>query len=226
MFRSFLSFTLLLLFTACNPNSSILISQPPIKKVLDEDTIVRIPIPFKESGYSHITTKLYTSQKDFTTFLEKVKQQRYWQERAKTNFISSLKINPIDFTKYNLLIYTIKENSGSTKLTIDPPKGDNAHVEIDINRETKEIGTADMAYYALAYKIKKSVIDITFDNGIKKEIILNNNIQLGSDGKVPKECLAWYDGCNNCSRMGKDVVCTERYCVHHDKFKCTKWRNQ
>ena len=228
MFRFFLSFTLLLLFTACNPNSSILISQPPTKKVLDEDTIVRIPIPFKESGYSHITTKLYTSQKDFTTFLEKVKQQKYWQERAKTNFISSLKINPIDFTKYNLLIYIMAESSSANKLTIDPPKGDNAHVEININRETPkegQRGTADMAYYALAYKIKKSVIDITFDNGVKKEIILNNNIQLASDGKVPKECLAWYDGCNDCMRKAQEVVCTERYCVHHDKFRCTKWRN-
>ena len=83
-----------------------------------------------------------------------------------------------------------------------------------------------MADYALAYKIKKSVIDITFDNDVKKEIILNNNIQLSSDGKVPRECLAWYDGCNDCGRRGKEVVCTERYCVHHDKFRCTKWRNQ
>ena len=229
MLRFFISLTIILLFTACNPSSSILISQPPAKKVLSQDTIVRLPIPFKESGYTHITTKLYTSEKDFTTFLEKVKQAKYWQEKEKTNFISSLKINPIDFTKYNLIIYIMAEGSSANKLTIDPPKGDNAHVEININRETAKEGyasTADMAYYALAYKIKKSVIDITFDNGLKKEIILNNNIQLGSNVKVPKGCIAWYDGCNDCGRRGNDVVCTKRYCVHHDKFKCTKWRNQ
>ena len=226
MLRFFISLTIILLFTACNPSSSILISQPPAKKVLSPDTIVRLPIPFKESGYGKIATKLYTSEKDFTTFLEKVKEEKYWQEKEKTNFISSLKINPIDFTKYNLLIYTITESSSSNKLTIDPPKGDNAHVIITINRSVPSVKTYDIADYALAYKIKKSVIDITFDNGVKKEIILNNNIQLGSDGKVPKACLAWYDGCNDCSRIGKDVLCTERYCVHHDKFKCTKWRNQ
>ena len=226
MLRFFTIFSIILLFTACNSSSSILISQPPAKEVLIQDTIVRLPIPFRANGYNKIKTELYTTKSDFTTFISKVETEKFWNKEEKKNFIGSLKINPIDFTKYNLLIYTMKESSGSTKLTIDPPKGNNAHVEITINREAKEIGTADMAYYALAYKVKKSVIDITFNNGLKKEIILNNNIQLGSDGKVPKECLSWYDGCNNCGRIGKDVVCTKRYCVHHDKFKCTKWKNQ
>ena len=223
MLRFFSIFSIILLFTACNSSSSIVISQVPAKK-LSQDTIARLPIPFRANGYSKIKTKLYTTKSDFTTFINKVETEKFWNKEEKKNFIDSLQINPIDFTKYNLLIYTMKESSGSTKLTIDPPKGDNAHIEIAINRETKEASTTDMAYYALAYKVKKSVIDITFDNGVKKEIILNNNIQLGSDGKVPKECLAWYDGCNECSRKGNDVVCTERYCVHHDKFKCTKWR--
>ena len=229
MLRFFISLTIILFFTACNPSSSILISNPPAKEVLGHDTIVRLPIHFKANGYSKIKTKLYTTKSDFTTFISKVETEKFWNKEKRRNFIGSLKINPIDFTKYNLLIYTMKENSGSTKLTIDPPKGDNAHVEIGINRETAKedsASTTDMGYYALAYKIKKSVIDITFDKGIKKEIILNNNIQLSSDGKIPKECLAWYDGCNNCKRRGEDAVCTKRYCVHHDKFKCTKWRNQ
>ena len=227
MFRLFLLFTIILFFTSCsNPSSSILISQSPTKKILDDDAIVRLPIPFKESAYSHLTTKLYTSQKDFITFLEKVKQQKYWQEKEKSNFISSLKITPIDFTKYNLLIYIITESSSANKLTVDPPKGDNSHVTIIINRDVAQVGTTDIAYYALAYKVKKSIIDITFDNGLKKEIILNNNIKLSSDGKVPKECLAWYDSCNDCMRKAQEVVCTERYCVHHDKFRCKKWKNQ
>ena len=188
MLRFFTILNIILFFTACNPNSSIVISNPPPKKQLLSDTIVRLPIPFQANNYRQIKTTLFTTENDFNSFIDKVKIEKNWNEEKRKNFISSLKINPIDFTKYNLIIYTMKESSGSTKLTIDPPKGDNAHVEIAINRETvKEIGTADIAYYALAYKVKKSVIDITFNNGIKKDIILNNNIKLNTNSKVPKE---------------------------------------
>ena len=174
---------LALFFTACNPpSSSIVISQPPTKEELLPDTIVRLPIHFRANGYSKIKTKLYTTESDFTTFLNKVETENFWSKDNQKNFIGSLQINPIDFTKYNLLIYTMKESSGSTKLTIDPPKGDNAHVKIDINREIPLKGKIDtnMAYYALAYKVKKSVIDITFDNGVKKEIILNVQNGIGN----------------------------------------------
>ena len=188
MLRFFTILNIILFFTACNHNSSIVISNPPPKEQLLSDTIVRLPIPFQANNYRRIKTTLFTTENDFNSFIDKVKIEKNWNEEKRKNFISSLKINPIDFTKYNLIIYTMKESSGSTKLTIDPPKGDNAHVEIAINRETvKEIGTADIAYYALAYKVKKSVIDITFNNGIKKDIILNNNIKLNTNSKVPKE---------------------------------------
>ena len=181
MLRFFTSFTIILFFTACNPSSSIIISNPPAKEELLPNTIVRLPIPFQSHGYNNITTKLYTTESDFDTFLSKIKREKSWKKENRKNFIDSLKINPIDFTTYNLIIYTMRESSGSTKLTIDPPKGDNAHVKIKINRELTEQGTAHMAYYALAYRVKKSVIDITFDNGVKKEIILNNKIKLKSN---------------------------------------------
>ena len=173
MLRTSILLTIIILFTACNPNSSILISQLPKKELLSQDTISRLPIPFRAKGYSKILTNLYTTESDFIAFINKVKTEKFWNKEEKKNFIDSLQMNPIDFTKYNLLIYTIKESSGAIKLTIDPPKGDNAHITIIINRDVAQIGRADMAYYALAYKVKKSVIDITFDNGVKKEIILN-----------------------------------------------------
>ncbi len=181
MLHFFISLTLLLLFTACNPSSSIVLSYPPEKEKLLSDTIARLPIPFRENGYSKIETKLYTTQSDFNRFISKVKTEKIWNKEKQKNVIDSLQINPIDFTKYNLLIYTMEEPSGSTKLTIDPPKGNNAHVEIQINRETAKVGTSDMAYYALAYKVKKNVLDITFDNGVTKKIILNNQIKLSFD---------------------------------------------
>ncbi len=182
MLRFFTILITILFFTACNHSSSIIISNPPAKEELLQDTIVRIPIPFQAQEYSKITTKLYTTENDFTTFISNIKTEKFWNKENQKNFIDSLKLNPIDFTKYNLLIYTMRESSESTKLTIDPPKGDNAHVEININRETAKdtsaTTTANMAYYALAYKVKKSVIDITFNNGLKKEIILNSKNKL------------------------------------------------
>ena len=197
MLRFFTILTIILFFTACNPNSSIIISKPPAKEELQHDTIVRLPIPFQANNYSKIKTTLFTTESNFITFISKIKIDKNWNKEKRKNFISSLKINPIDFTKYNLLIYTIQESSDSTKLTIDPPKGDNAHVEIKINRETDKEGSSstdnNITYYSLAYKVKKSVIDITFDNGLKKDIILNNNIQLKSnDIKVATNRQRYY----------------------------------
>ena len=80
MLRFFTIFSIILLFTACNPNSSIIISQAPAKKVLSQDTIARLPIPFSASAYSKIKTKLYTTESDFTTFISKVKTEKFWNK--------------------------------------------------------------------------------------------------------------------------------------------------
>ena len=44
--------------------------------------------------------------------------------------------------------------------------------------------------------------------------------------RVPENCLAWYDGCNYCSKTkGGEAICTMMACLQSkpQDFKCTKW---
>jgi len=227
MFRLFLTSFVLLFLTACLSSSSILLSEKEKPTELNESIILKIPIPVREEGYSNFDTQVLSTQNQFDNFMAKVNEQKSWNQ--KENFIDSLTLHPIDFKRYNLLLYRITENSGSTVLSVHVPKGDNRQITIKIGHDKPEIGTADVAYYALAYRVAKSVQEITFDNGLKKHIIKNKSLKLEAQKEhdVPAACLAWYDGCNTCRRVGdaSDVVCTERYCVHRDEFKCTKWQD-
>jgi hypothetical protein len=223
MLKIILTSFIALFFTACLSTSSILLPQTKAPEVLDKSSILKITIPVREQGYSNFDTQVLSSKNDLDDFIQTIQKQKSWNK--KENFISSLTLFPIDFKKYNILLYRMTETSGSTVLAVDVPKGTNKHVLIEIGRDKPNGGTADMAYYALAYKVAKSVQDITFDNGVKKHIIKNKSLNIQKKSEVPKGCLEWYDGCNDCGRVGNDgdAVCTERYCIHKDKFKCTKW---
>jgi len=222
MLRFIKLFTLSLFLTACAKESILLETATPIKDDVHIQTISKITIPVREHGYQHFKTILINSQESFNIFLDKIQKQKNWNQ--KTNFLSSLKHSNINFKTYNLLLYRITEASGSTILSVDVPKGNKENINIKIEKNTPQIGTADMAYYALAYKISKSVKQITFRYGKEKDIIKNSTPQ--KEATVPKDCMEWYDGCNNCGRVGEKgiPVCTERYCIHQGEFKCTKWK--
>ena len=181
MLKFFLSTFMALFFTACVTHSSIIIPPEPTVETIDKSTIFQLTIPVREHGYRNFDTKVLTTQLELDNFIAKVKKQKSWNQ--KENFISSLTLLPIDFTKYNLLLYRITENSASTILAVDVPKGNNKHVLIEIGRNQPNIVTTDLAYYALAYKVAKSVQDITFDNGLKKDIITNKKLIL-QKGKI------------------------------------------
>ena len=221
LFSSFIA----LFFTACLTTSSILLPQTQTPDVLNKSSICKITIPVREHGYNNFNTQVLSSQHKLDNFIATIKKQKSWNKRE--NFINSLTLFPVDFSKYNILLYRMTESSGSTVLAVDAPKGSDKHVIIKIGRDKPNIGTDDMAYYALAYKVAKHVQDITFDNGIKKHVIKNKALNVQEKSEVPKGCLEWYDGCNDCGRVGTvgDAVCTERYCVHQGEFKCTKWKN-
>jgi hypothetical protein len=219
LFTSFI----FLFFSACSPSSSIILYEGEKPKELDKSTILKIPIPVREHGYNNFDTQVLTTQRELDTFISNVKKEKSWEK--KENFISSLTLHPIEFKKYNILLYRMTESSGSTVLAVDVPKGTNEHIYIEIGRDKPHTETTDMAYYALAYKVAKSVKNITFDNGLKKHVIKNKFLNIQKNTEVPKTCLEWYDGCNDCGRVGDDgdIVCTERYCIQNNKFKCTKW---
>ncbi len=172
IFTSFIS----LYITACLSTSTILIPPTQPKPVLSQSTILKIAIPVREYGYRTFDTQVLTTNNEFNNFIEKVKKEKGWNQ--KENFLSSLTLYPIDFTKYNLLLYRMTESSSSTVLAVDIPKGTDEHIVIEIGRDKPNSGTTDMAYYALAYRVAKSVKDITFDNGIKKHVIKNRALRL------------------------------------------------
>ncbi len=37
---------------------------------------------------------------------------------------------------------------------------------------------------------------------------------------IPKECKAFFDGCNTCTREGEGAKCTEMACSKYEKPKC------
>ena len=162
-----------LFFTACTEKHMILKDVKPVSKELSIDVISKITIPVREHGYSNFKTKVIKTKNELNSFISDVKKQSNWNK--KENFLQSLLLKEIDFNRYNLLLYRITESSGSTVLAVDVPRGDERNIVIHIGRDKPNMGTTDMAYYTLAYKIKKSVNTITFDNDIKKDVIKLKN---------------------------------------------------
>ena len=227
MLRLILTSALLLLFTACVHDKIVVntVIEPP--KALTEHTISKIAIPVREHGYSNFKTQIIKTQTALDSFVTDVKTQEGWNK--KENFLETLLLKKIDFSKHNLLFYRITESSGSTVLSVDAPVGDVKNINIVIGRDEPSMGTSDMAYYALAYKVAKTVSNITFDNGLKKNIIENKTINSKINTiptPVPDNCLEWFDGCNNCGRVSDEgiPVCTEKHCETYGEFKCTKWK--
>ena len=216
--------TLLLLgifFTACNGSNSSdkeIIKGPPAPTPVE-----RVDIPFRDFGYSYLPSTIVDSQKALDEFLIKVMATENW--KGKSQFIEKLQNVEINFEAYNLLFYKITEVSGSIKLTPKKPKTRTStehHVTIGINRVAPEGGTADMAYYGLLYKIGKDITDVTFDNGQQKVIIENKATSM----IVPKNCKAWFDGCNDCAINDNQVACTTLACDvdKSEDFRCTQWK--
>jgi hypothetical protein len=141
----------------------------PISNELSIKTISKITIPVREHGYNNFKTQVIKTKNELNNFIADVKKQSGWSK--KENFLQSLLLKEINFNEYNIILYRITESSGSTVLAVDAPKGDSKNITVKIGRDKPNMGTADMAYYTLAYKVIKTVNTITFDNGIKKDVI-------------------------------------------------------
>jgi hypothetical protein len=222
-----LRFILLLLaslfFISCSQDRIVLktIGEKPPKEV-NIKTISKVTIPVKEKGYKHFSTMLITSQKQFNTFVSEIKSQKDWSQ--KENFLDSLEAEKTNFNNQNLLIYRISKASNDDVLLVDKPKGDKTNITIKIGEESEKTDKTDVNYYAIAYKVSKSVSKITFKKGVQKEVIKNSASE--SKSKIPESCLEWFDGCNSCGRVGAEgiPVCTEKACDTYKAFKCTKWK--
>jgi len=223
MLRFILLSVVSLLFISCSQDRIVLktIGEKPPKE-LNIKTISKVPIPVKEDGYKNFSTMVITSQKQFNKFISKIKSEKGWKK--KENFLESLKLEKTDFSKQNLLIYRIDEASNADVLVVDTPKGDKNKITIKFQVDSDRNNTTNIAHYAIAYKLSKSVSKIIFDNGVKKDIIKNTASEANSN--IPESCIRWFDGCNSCSRVGTEgtPVCTQKSCDTYKEFKCTKWK--
>ena len=136
----------------------------PHQGVSDAQTsITQISVPFREHGYSNVETFIIHSQSKFDTFMSAVKGQSNWND--KTDFLQKIQAQTYDFTKENIILYRITESSGSVSLSPQTPTLKNNEVTIKIKRQVPQVGTTDMAYYLLAYKVNKEITKLIFDYG-------------------------------------------------------------
>ena len=204
------------LFTACNSTNV------DVHESTSFHALEQIAIPFREHGYSELPSKIITTQRDLDRLIAVVKRQANWNN--KPSFLKAIKLEHIDFSKWNLLLYRLTEGSGSVGLDEQVKQSDKHNVTIHIKRTVPQMGTADMAYYMLAYKIDKDVSMVNFEGGQHNEHIRNKKADL----VIAENCVAWYDGCNDCARINEeDTVCTELACLVYrpQDFRCTKWED-
>lgn len=187
--------------------------------LLTTQELVRIDVPFKDQGYHNFNSRVIGSTKSLNDFVVEVNQQKYWDD--KPTFLNQLESKAIDFAHYNVLLYRLTETSSSNKLTVHAPRyRANNQIGVKIDRVVPDVGDAAMAYYVLAYKFDKKYPEVVFDNGKQKVIIKN----IVSNNVVPKNCLTWFDGCNDCARRKSgEAACTEISCEGYQSFHCKTW---
>ena len=206
-------------FTACGGESDS--ATPPEMQALiaPENIALKLQTPLREHGYSNLSAAIMADQQSYNAFMDRVAGQSGWNDKA--NFASVLTSTNIDFDQYNLVIFPFSEGSGSIGITPQLPSIDGDNLLIEIERTVPEVGTADVAYYALVYRVNKTVKKISFDNG-KQLVVLEN---VASDKVMPLNCQIWTDGCNTCSRteQGGGGVCTLMACSLDTPSRCTEW---
>jgi hypothetical protein len=133
----------------------------------DAKGVRRIPVPHREHGYGNFKSQIITTDDQFKTFIQQVEKQQGWNHRA--DFIDALKTAKIDFTTEALVLIRQTEGSGSNKVTFGAVELKDGKLTSVIERKVAEIGTADIADYALALAVPRKelkAVHITVD---KKE---------------------------------------------------------
>ncbi len=161
------------------------------------NTIAPATIPFREHGYSNFETTVFHSQTELDSFINDVNGQADWNQ--KVLFLQQLQAVAIDFSANNLVIYRITESSGSNVLMAESPTLVNDKLTVVIDRQVSEVGTADMAYYALAYTVDKSITEMIFDNGSSQITVdLSDSTTATAQGKLVRSSaeslLAYFQG--------------------------------
>ena len=132
----------------------------------------RVNIPVREHGYSNLQNIVINSTIELNEYLQLIEQQSAWNN--KTEFVNVLKNENIDFGSMNLLIYLHTEGSGSIAVSLADPIWEGANAAVNVTRTVPNIGTADMAYYAYAFNVRKTIPKVIFIIGETRVEIPNN----------------------------------------------------
>ncbi len=120
-----------------------------------------IPIPKREHGYNNLENTVISSSSELDMFIDKIELQDGWN--YKEDVISVFKNENIDFDVYSIFIFRHEEGSSADQVIPEfPVLTDNSKkIMIKINRLVYDgPKTADMAYYAYAYMIRKDIKEI------------------------------------------------------------------
>ena len=129
--------------------------------------ILKLPINLKDKGYQNLQTRVIKNQNELDSLIADIKKQKNWDKKG--NFLEIIENTQINFDTDNLLIYTFAEDKSVVVVAVDAPiSEEKEHIVVKIGKDKTKKPSNKMAYYALAYKVKKSAKDITFDDGSQK----------------------------------------------------------
>ncbi len=208
MWRTIKLFSMALLLTGC--------SVPSLSLFSGSGTITSLSLPSVDSGYSNLKTRVITSQKEYRAFLSSIDRQKYWEH--KIAFGMKIAKESINFRTQNLLIYRYHGTEGKAVQAKVVSAGDqNVTVQLTVSEKTLPRSAAQ----AFFYKVSKKLPKVIFKSRQRIDVVKNSRQKT----VIPKECIAWFDGCNHCIRssMGR-ALCTKRYCKKKDAFRCVKWQ--
>ena len=122
-----------------------------------EPTYRQVPIPLREHGYQPLTRRVIRTREGLERLLDQAAQQDGWNDRSA--FHAALVAANVDFDHEALVLLPHQEPSGSNRITPQLPMLADGVVTWTVVRAEPEVGTADMAYYALALVVDLETVD-------------------------------------------------------------------
>ena len=167
------AFIVLIAFSCDSTSDKVSDDNVSVLSVVTKDDISQINAPKEEHGYQFIENTVITSLDELNLFIDEINDQEFWNHKA--DFISALQSEEVDFSIYNIIMYSHAEGSGSISVAAHDPVWEEESILIYLDRNVPEIGTCDIAYYLLVYKINKQVDKIIFQVNDKRIEIENRN---------------------------------------------------
>lgn len=114
----------------------------------------------RENGYHTFDTVVIDSLSAHEAFIDALTPQSSWND--KDAFLDAMNTLQIDYGMANLLLFRHTETSGSNVVTLHEPEIDGVTAVIVVDRYVPGSGTDDMAYYLYAYRVSKTITQVTF----------------------------------------------------------------